>query len=120
MNTTWKPWMEDLTIFSGLSGGGASATAKAADAGLQDLALELSLWGLILVVMIGAGYVLVRRFRSYAVEDKGTPLDMLTNFREMSSKGDITDAEFRTIKSLLGSARGEPAAPKSETKEKSS
>ena len=79
------------------------------NSGMQDLVVQLSLYGLILAMMIGLAVVVVRRFRSYAVEDKGATLDLLTNFREMSSKGDITDAEFRTIKSLLGDARGKTA-----------
>jgi uncharacterized membrane protein len=77
---------------------------------MQELVIQLSLYGLILAMMIALAVLVVRRFRSYAVEDKGTSLDLLTNFREMSSKGDITDAEFRTIKSLLGDARGQTRA----------
>jgi hypothetical protein len=84
------------------------------NSGMQDLVVQLSLYGLILAMMIGLAVLVVRRFRSYAVEDKGTTLDLLTNFREMSSKGDITDAEFRTIKSLLGDARGQAVASKAE------
>ena len=84
------------------------------NSGMQELVVQLSLYGLILAIMIALAVLVVRRFRSYAVEDKGTTLDLLTNFREMSSKGDITDAEFRTIKSLLGDARGKAVASKAE------
>ncbi len=84
------------------------------NSGMQDLVLQLTLYGLILAMMIALGVILVRRFRSYTVEDKGRTLDLLTNFREMSSKGDITDAEFRTIKSLLGDARSQSAPSKVE------
>ena len=41
-------------------------------------------------------------FRGRADQDQLTAHDLLTNFREMHHEGDINDAEFRTIKTVLG------------------
>lgn len=64
------------------------------------IALLLGVSGL-LVLLIFAAAVL-RIVRKETIEDSGTSLDVLTKFREMQQQGDISDAEFRTIKSVLG------------------
>jgi uncharacterized membrane protein len=56
----------------------------------------------ILLVMLAVGYYLVRRFRDRIDDDRQTTSDLLTNFREMHHEGDISEAEFRTIKTVLG------------------
>jgi uncharacterized membrane protein len=56
----------------------------------------------ILLVLVAVGYYFVRRFRDRISEHRQTASDWLTNFREMHHEGDITDAEFRTIKTVLG------------------
>ncbi|MHB8969262.1 MAG: hypothetical protein ACYC3X_03555 [Pirellulaceae bacterium] len=60
------------------------------------------LWVSILLVMLAVGYYLVRRFRDRSDDDRLTASDLLTNFREMHQEGDISETEFRTIKTVLG------------------
>ena len=60
------------------------------------------LWVSILLVMLAVGYYLVRRFRDRTDDDRQTASDLLTNFREMHQEGDISETEFRTIKTVLG------------------
>jgi hypothetical protein len=55
-----------------------------------------------LLVLLVVAYYIVRRFRDRAREDQPTSNELLTNFREMHHEGDISDAEFRVIKSVLG------------------
>jgi uncharacterized membrane protein len=55
-----------------------------------------------LLVLMMVGYYVVRKFRDHTTHDQRTPNDMLTNFREMHQQGDISDKEFRKIKSVLG------------------
>ncbi len=55
-----------------------------------------------LLVMLAVGYYLMRRFRDRSDDDRQTTSDWLTNFREMHHEGDITESEFRTIKTVLG------------------
>ena len=62
-----------------------------------DLAVSL---GVLLLLAAAAAY-LMRRFRGRAGEDRTCSSDLLTNFREMQSRGDLSDAEYRTIKTVL-------------------
>ncbi len=60
------------------------------------------LWVAVLMIMMAAGYYLVRRFRDRTDDDRQTASELLTNFREMHREGDISETEFRTIKTVLG------------------
>ena len=60
------------------------------------------LWVAILMVILAVGYYLVRSFRDRSDDDRQTASDLLTNFREMHHEGDISEKEFRTIKTVLG------------------
>ena len=57
----------------------------------------------VLLVMLAVGSYIVKSFRDRIGEDRQGTSDWLTNFREMHQEGDITEAEFRTIKTVLGS-----------------
>ncbi len=63
---------------------------------------SLAVWVTVLVVLLGLAVWLVRKFRDSTAQDEPGSFDELTNFQEMRQKGDINDAEFRTIKSVLG------------------
>ena len=60
------------------------------------------LWVAVLMVVLAMGYYLVRRFRDRTGDDRQTASELLTNFREMHHEGDISETEFRTIKTVLG------------------
>ena len=53
---------------------------------------------LILCVLIAAAFYLVSSFRDYTVQDQASTPEALDNLEEMHRRGDISDAEFRTIK----------------------
>lgn len=63
---------------------------------------KVVLWMSVLLVLLVMGYYLVRRFRDRIGDDHPTASDLLTNFREMHREGDISEAEFRTIRTVLG------------------
>ena len=60
------------------------------------------LWVAVLLIMMAIGYYGLRRFRDRIDDDRQTASDLLTNFREIHHEGDISDMEFRTIKTVLG------------------
>jgi uncharacterized membrane protein len=60
------------------------------------------LWVTVFLVMLAVGYYMVRRFRDRIDDDRQSASDLLTNFREMHQEGDISETEFRTIKTVLG------------------
>ena len=63
---------------------------------------QVLIWLAVLVGMIVIAVVLVRRFRGQSAEDQQADAALLTKFQEMKHEGDISDAEYRTIKSVLG------------------
>jgi uncharacterized membrane protein len=59
------------------------------------------IWMFALAVVLVLGYYIVQKFRDGTGEDRLTANELMTNFREMNREGDITDEEFRTIKTVL-------------------
>jgi hypothetical protein len=56
----------------------------------------------ILVGLVMVGVLIVQRFRGSAAQKGTTASELISNFQEMRSRGDITDADYRKIKSVLG------------------
>ena len=67
----------------------------------DNLSIQLIVWGTVLAVLVVVAYFVVRKLRGLAAGNDDTPVELLTNFREMKLQGDISDKEFRTIKALL-------------------
>ena len=55
------------------------------------------LFGLLIVAVL-----VVQRFRGGAAEKGSTAKELAANFEEMRSRGDITEADYRRIQSVLG------------------
>ena len=53
------------------------------------------------MALIAVGAYAVSKWRDATEDDTNTASELLTNFREMHSRGDLTDEEFRTIKARL-------------------
>jgi hypothetical protein len=56
----------------------------------------------VLIGLVIVGVLIVQSFRGSAVRKGPTANELLTNFQEMRSRGDIDDADYRKIKSVLG------------------
>ncbi len=67
---------------------------------LVDIGWAL-LWCTVLALLIASAIYLLRRFRGNEDEDQPTTSAMLTKFRELHDRGDLSDEEYRTIKTLL-------------------
>jgi uncharacterized membrane protein len=65
---------------------------------LAQLAVGVGL----LIALVMAGVVIVQRFRGSMADKAQDANELLGNFQEMHSRGDITDADYRKIKSVLG------------------
>ena len=63
---------------------------------------QVVIWMAVLSIMVIAAIYVLGRFRDRTDNDRQSANEMLTNFREMHHQGDIEDAEFRTIKTVLG------------------
>jgi len=63
--------------------------------------IQVVIWMTVLIGLVIVGVLVVQRFRGGAA-DKGTSAnELLANFQEMQSRGDISDADYRKIKSVL-------------------
>ena len=60
------------------------------------------LWLGVLALFIGVAVFALRRLRERIDKDETAASEMLSNFREMHLQGGLSDAEFRTIKTVLG------------------
>ena len=55
----------------------------------------------VIAMLAAMGRYLVSKLRGGSDEDQPTSSEMLTNLQEMRHKGDLTEEEFRTIKTHL-------------------
>lgn len=94
-------------VLTALSAGANVLLAKAGkarqepDAAIQYL-MQFGIWGGLLVLLIVIAALVVRRLRDSARQGRQRSGDLLSNFQEMQQEGDISDAEFRNIKAVLG------------------
>ena len=59
------------------------------------------IWMTVLACLLMLSYYVVQKFRDHTGDDRQSTNELMTKFREMNREGDITDAEFRTIKTVL-------------------
>jgi hypothetical protein len=65
---------------------------------LSQILLALGLlMGLVIV-----GVLIVQRYRGGMADRGFSPGELMANFQEMRGRGDISDADYRKIKSVLG------------------
>lgn len=66
--------------------------------GSTEILGRTSLWIIILIGLIAASYLLIRKLRSDLNEDSQGSGMTLSSYREMHASGEISDEEFRSIK----------------------
>ena len=64
--------------------------------------VQMIIWITVLLILLVVSYYIVERFRGSTGNDRISANQMLSNFRDLNSEGDIDDEEFRKIKSVLG------------------
>ena len=67
-----------------------------------DTLAQLALGVGMLIALVIAGATVVQRFRGGAADEALDANELIGNFQEMHSRGDLTDADYRKIKSVLG------------------
>ena len=70
---------------------------------LQTSVAQTVIWCTVLAVLLVFAYFFVLRFRDNAVEDESDTNELLSNFRELHERGTLSEEEYRTIKTKLGS-----------------
>ena len=64
--------------------------------------VQAVIWSTVLLIVIVTAVFIVERLRDRMDDDRLEANELLTNFRDLHSQGEIEDAEFRDIKSVLG------------------
>ena len=59
------------------------------------------IWVTVFLIVSIVGWYVVLRFRDISGDDNPTTNELLTNFRELQQEGDISEQEYRTIKTAL-------------------
>ncbi len=67
-----------------------------------DTLLQLIVGIGILLALIIVAVLIVQRFRGSAVKTDLSASVLMTNFQEMRKRGDISEADYRKVKSVLG------------------
>ena len=72
---------------------------------------QLVLGVTILAILSAVGYYVVSKFRGSAGEVVPTASELLSNFREIHQQGVIDEAEYRKIKTALGTKLQQELTP---------
>ena len=63
---------------------------------------QVVLWMAALLILMAFSYYALGRYRDRSDGDVRGPNEWLDNFREMHAEGDISEGEFRKVKTVLG------------------
>ncbi len=69
---------------------------------LQAEAEELVLWIAGLAALLAVAIYVIDKVRAAPAQQEPTASELMSKFRELHSKGELSDEEFRTIKTTLG------------------
>ena len=67
----------------------------------QDPIVQLVLWSAVFLVLLAIATYAVLKIRAEAAQSEPPASEMLSKFRELHVEGDLSDEEFRTIKTTL-------------------
>ena len=62
---------------------------------------QVVIWSTVLVIVILTSIYVLKKYRDQIDEDMPGPIEHMSFFREIYDEGDITETEFRTIKTVL-------------------
>ena len=68
---------------------------------LSDPYVQITVWGGVGVVLVALAVYLIRRFPKSAGDDKLATSDMMDAFRDLHGTGQLSDDEYRSIKTKL-------------------
>lgn len=94
--------MAGLVCSTGLGAGVGVAAGSWIDRLLDAGAEELIIWTAVVAALLAVGIYLIGKVRSASVQHEPTASELISKFRESHSRGELSDEEFRTIKTTLG------------------
>ncbi|MFH1268694.1 MAG: hypothetical protein ABIK89_23465 [Planctomycetota bacterium] len=67
----------------------------------EDPVAELVLWATIGAILIAVLAYIIGKIRAESTQQEPGASELMSKFRDLHSKGELSDAEFRTIKTAL-------------------
>jgi uncharacterized membrane protein len=77
---------------------------------LREYLPQIMRWVAIGVVLLAIGFFIIRRFPKSAGDDKLATSDMMDAFRDLHDRGQLSDDEYRSIKTKLAARLKEELA----------
>ena len=74
---------------------------------LETQAPQLVFWIAVGAILLAVAMYVFGKIRGQTAQQEPTASEMISKFRELHSKGVLSDAEFRTIKSRLAARLGD-------------
>jgi len=68
---------------------------------LKDPIAQLVILAAILANLVAVAVYVAKKFRAEALQNEPPASELISKFRDLHSRGDLTDSEFRTIKTTL-------------------
>ena len=68
---------------------------------LQSTAAQVVIWLALCAVLVAVGIYVVAKVRQTLAESEPETHELMANFRELHSQGELSDEEYRTIKATL-------------------
>lgn len=68
---------------------------------LNPYVLELFVWLIVLIVLVALAARVIKRIRPKPIQQELGAGDLLAKYHELRSRGELSDAEFRTIRTTL-------------------
>ncbi len=63
--------------------------------------LDPILWSVAVLTLAGVAYWVIKKIQAKSAQQEPVGNELMAKFREMHSRGELSDAEFRTIKTTL-------------------
>ena len=67
----------------------------------QDPWAELVLWGTVGAIALAVGAYVIGKIRAEPTQQEPGASELMSKFRDLHTEGELSDAEFRTIKTAL-------------------
>ena len=62
---------------------------------------DLVVWLAVLAILVAIAYYVIGKIRAESVQQEPGASELLSKFRDLHSQGDLSETEFRTIKTTL-------------------
>lgn len=68
---------------------------------LNNALVQMFIWSTVAVLVFAGGLYLIVKVRSSLRDETSGSSEMINNFRELHDRGELSDEEYRTIKTML-------------------